>query len=128
MKIKCTPEKWDSIIQSYAAYEGSTVQFCRDFGVPQQTLYSQLKRRQVATINKRSFANVKVSTDESSFIKARVPLSNLVLHTVHAKLKWQTKLTLRFVSLKFLTLAVCYNFLLYQQTFCYHSNILLAFA
>lgn len=73
-------------MQSYAAYEGSTIQFCRDFSVPQQTLYSQLKRRQVATINKRDFANVKVSIDESSFVKAQVPLSNIVLHTEHAKL------------------------------------------
>ena len=73
-------------MQSYAAFEGSTIQFCRDFGVPQQTLYSQLKRRQVISISKRRLSNVKVPADTSSFIKAQVPSSTITLHTEHAKL------------------------------------------
>lgn len=73
-------------MQNYATFEGSTVQFCRDFGIPQQTFYSQLKRHQVATISKRRFTRVTPTNDAFSFVSAQVTPSAITLQHQQVKL------------------------------------------
>jgi hypothetical protein len=85
--MKRTKQQWLQIMQAYSAFTGSTIAFCREHNIPQQTFYSQLKKRQIPTANVRKFVADKKLTP-SQFVKAQVTSTPaaIVLQTQCAQL------------------------------------------
>ena len=86
MKIR-TAEQWKSILEAYREFDGSTIAFCREHNIAQQTMYNQLRKHRSLTAKARNQQLVK-SQCLNNFVQAKLPMPSqtLVLLTEHAQL------------------------------------------
>lgn len=87
-----TKEDWQTIMDLYAVFTGTTREFCRKHNIPQQGFYARRHSMGLSKpiTPKRASSIVK---KETKFIKAQLPApaSTIVLQTQHAQLSLSTQ-------------------------------------
>ena len=87
-----TKEDWQTIMDLYAAFAGTTKEFCHKHNIPQQSFYASRHRMGLSKpiTPKRASGIIK---KETNFIKAQLPApaSTIVLQTQHAQLSLCTQ-------------------------------------